>query len=59
MVLGLLTKDKAVQKMEGEMRRFEEAKERLVGVLSVIGRRAAGRADAGEDSGLDAEIDEL
>jgi hypothetical protein len=36
------------------------AKERLVGVLSIIGRRARGRVNLkDEDSGLDAETDEL
>lgn len=42
-----------------------QAKERLVGVLSAVGRRAAGRmmqqgqGQMGDDSGLDAEVDEL
>jgi len=40
--------------LEDEERSFERAKEKLVGVLSVIGRRAAGRSfGRDEDSGLE------
>jgi hypothetical protein len=46
--------------VEGEDKTMLAAKERLVGVLSIIGRRARGRADVkDEDSGVDAETDEL
>jgi hypothetical protein len=46
--------------LEEEVRSFDEAKERLVEVLSVIGRRAAGRASGrDEDSGLEGDVDEL
>jgi hypothetical protein len=39
---------------------MQSAKERLVAVLSAVGRRAMGRVDGrDEDSGLEAEIDEL
>jgi hypothetical protein len=46
---------------EGEVGvEFEEAKERLVDVLSTLGRRAAGRATGrDEDSGLEGELEEL
>lgn len=46
---------------DGEMS-LASAKERLVGVLSVVGRRAMGRVGADgldDDSGLDPEVDEL
>jgi len=46
--------------VHGEIRTFDVAKERLVGVLSVVGRRAARRAGGrDEDSGLEGDLDEL
>ena len=46
--------------MKKETRNFEIAKEDLVGVLSVIGRRAAGRVRGrDEDSGLEGDWDDL
>ena len=48
------------ERTDHEARSFLQAKERLVGVLSVVGRRAAGRAASrDEDSGLEGDIDEL
>ena len=48
------------ERIDDEARSFLQAKERLVGVLSVVGRRAAGRATTrDEDSGLEGDIDEL
>ena len=45
---------------EGEAKNLVQAKERLVGVLSLVGRRAAGRAvGRDEDSGLEGDLDEL
>lgn len=43
-----------------EVKSFDEAREKLVTVLSTVGRRAAGRA-AGrdEDSGLEGDVDDL
>lgn len=52
--------DEADQKAEGEARSFENAKEKLVGVLSVVGRRATGRAvGRDDDSGIGGDLDEL
>ncbi|OCF44802.1 hypothetical protein I317_01291 [Kwoniella heveanensis CBS 569] len=46
--------------LENEERRFAMAKERLVKVLCLVGRRAAGRAGGrDEDSGLEGDLDEL
>lgn len=45
--------------MEEELQSFDEARETLVGVLSLIGRRAAGRATLDDDSGIDQDTDEL
>ena len=45
---------------DGEVESVEGAKERLVGVLSVVGRRASGRMSGrDEDSGLEGDLDEL
>lgn len=45
--------------IDGEMRNVDAAKEKLVGVLSVIGRRAARRSSGSEDSGLGTDSDDL
>ncbi|WVN91023.1 uncharacterized protein L203_106270 [Cryptococcus depauperatus CBS 7841] len=46
--------------LENEREKYERAKEKLVSVLSKIGRRAAGRArERDEDSGLGGDLDEL
>ena len=46
--------------VDDEEMSLSQAKERLVGVLSAVGRRAMGRVDGrDEDSGLEAEVDEL
>ncbi len=55
-----LADDEEEEQVEGEARSFEQAKERLVGVLSVVGRRAMGRATGrDEDSGVEGDLDEL
>jgi hypothetical protein len=46
--------------VDGERERFESAKERLVRVLTAVGRRATRRARGrDEDSGVDGEVEEL
>ncbi|WVR04837.1 hypothetical protein IAU60_001849 [Kwoniella sp. DSM 27419] len=46
--------------LEGESKRFDMAKERLVRVLCEVGRRAAGRASGRDnDSGLEGDLEEL
>lgn len=45
--------------MEDELQSFDEARETLVSVLSLIGRRAAGRATLDDDSGIDQDAYEL
>ncbi|WVQ98306.1 hypothetical protein IAU59_005429 [Kwoniella sp. CBS 9459] len=46
--------------LENEGRKFAIAKERLVKVLCVVGRRAAGRASGrDDDSGLEGDLDDL
>ena len=45
---------------KGGLGQFELARETLVGVLSVVGRKAAGRAmGRDDDSGLEGDLDEL